>query len=564
MNILGLWDGHDSGAALLVDGRLAAAMNEERFTRRKLEIVFPALAIHACLEYASLQPADIDVVAISTSDPSKTLGRWAPSLKERFYAERRRKTWPGPFPVARKRAKYWLTERPTAAIWRALSRVWIRRRLDSLGLARAELALYDHHHCHATAGYFSGFDRSVVLTIDGVGDGLSGSVSTLTEGRLTRIASTPATASAGVFFELVTNLLNMRELEDEGKVMALADYATPVPDRDNPMLDMIGVEGLSIRTAVPAHALWGRLKRVLWRSANEQFAWMAQRAIERVVTELTANAVAATGLRDVVLAGGVASNIKASRRVRMSQDIDDVYVFPHMGDGGLALGAAVAAAVERDRPPCGTLDDLGLGPEYSEESIAGVLDARGVPSSTVPDPAAHAADRIALGEIVLWFQGRMELGPRALGHRSILARPDSTAIRDRLNLVLKRRSWYQPFCPSILERDARQVLNDWKGRPNRHMTMAYVVAAEWRDRLAGVIGPDGSCRPQMVPESAGDPFARLLGEVRTRIGLGAVLNTSFNVHGEPVVCNPAEALDVFLRTGADCLVIGHSVVRRRS
>jgi carbamoyltransferase len=154
----------------------------------------------------------------------------------------------------------------------------------------------------------------------------------------------------------------------------------------------------------------------------------------------------------------------------------------------------------------------------------------------------------------------MEYGPRALGHRSILARPDRPELRDRLNLILKRRVWYQPFCPSILDTEARSALSDFKGAPNRHMTTAYNVRPEWRPSLAGVLSIDGTCRPQLVADDEPSVFGRLLRAVRTRLGYGAVLNTSFNIHGSPLVCTPVEALDVLAKSGADWLAIGPFLV----
>jgi carbamoyltransferase len=174
------------------------------------------------------------------------------------------------------------------------------------------------------------------------------------------------------------------------------------------------------------------------------------------------------------------------------------------------------------------------------------------------------ADLLEAGRIVMWFQGRMEYGPRALGHRSVLARPDRLALRDRINLVLKRRVWYQPFCPSMLESEGPRLLGDWTGGRNRAMTMAYEVAPRYREQLAGVISVDGTCRPQLVPDGDGSAFAELLHEARRRWGVGAVLNTSFNIHGEPLVCSPVEAVDVFLRSGADALAIGDCCVEHPS
>jgi carbamoyltransferase len=178
------------------------------------------------------------------------------------------------------------------------------------------------------------------------------------------------------------------------------------------------------------------------------------------------------------------------------------------------------------------------------------------------DLPGRVADLLQAGKVVMWFQGGMEYGPRALGHRSVLARPDRIDVRDRLNLVLKRRVWYQPFCPSMLESEAPRLLADWDGPRNRAMTMAYGVLPQARGHLAGASSVDGSCRPQFVADDEDRPFARLLHEARRLWGVGAVLNTSFNIHGEPLVCSPAEAVDVFLRSGADALAIGPFLVER--
>jgi len=299
---------------------------------------------------------------------------------------------------------------------------------------------------------------------------------------------------------------------------------------------------------------------VLWRYPNEQFAFMAQRALERACEGVVSAALRHTGERRIALAGGVASNIKVNRRLRLLDGVDDVFVFPHMGDGGLALGAALLATAKSGVAPRVDLDDLAFGPEFSDQQIESALQASGLTYSHCPDIASSVGSLLADEKIVLWFQGRMEYGPRALGHRSVLARPDRPELRDRLNLVLKRRVWYQPFCPSLLERDARAALSDFTGSANRHMTMAYQVAPDYRAALSGVTSVDGSCRPQMVADEAPGPFAALLRDVRRRIGVGAVLNTSFNLHGSPAVCTPQEAIEMFGGGGADALAIGSFLV----
>ena len=566
MNILGIWDGHDSGAALLQDGRLRFAVNEERLTRRKLEICFPARSVDACLAYARLEPQDVDIVAASTSDPAKALGRWWPGSKERYYAVRRRNTNPGPLAAVTRQVKYRISEWAPGPASKALSRLALRRALaHQHTLARAELRLVDHHEAHAAAAaWAAGFAPCAVLTIDGLGDGVSATISVFRDGRLERVAASPARSSLGVFFEHVTNLLNMRELEDEGKVMALADYAAPIADEENPLLPLVRVREGVIETEPPGHGLRQALARIHWRYPNEQFAYLAQRVVEHTCVALARDAVRLTGLGRLALAGGVVSNVKATRCIRLLPEIEDVYVFPHMGDGGLALGAAVAAASRSGEAIELDLGRLDLGPGYDPAVIDAALRTAGFVAQPVTTLASRVAELLDEGCIVMWFQGRMEYGPRALGNRSVLARPDRPDLRDRLNLALKRRVWYQPFCPSMLESEGRRILADWTGSRNRCMTMAYQVSACCRSRMAGVISVDGTCRPQFVPDDDPGEFADLLREARRRWSVGAVLNTSFNIHGEPLVCSPAEAIDVFLRSGADALAIGPFLVGRTS
>ena len=561
MNVLGIWDGHDAGAALLQHGRLRFAVNEERLTRRKLEIRFPTRSIEACLASAGLRPGDVDLVAASTSDPAKTLGRWWPGSKERYYAVRRRKAWPGALARLTRGVKYRMTEWGPGPISTALSRVALRRVLRAHGLTRAELAIVDHHEAHAApAAWASGFAPCAVITIDGLGDGRSATISSFRDGTLQRVCSSPSRHSLGVFFEHVTNLLNMRELEDEGKVMALADYASPIADEENPLLQCVRVTSGRIETIRPGHSLRPTLARIHWRYANEQFAYLAQRVVEHTCVALARDAVRLTGLRRIALAGGVVSNVKATRRIQLLPEVEDVYVFPHMGDGGLAVGAAVVAAARSGETLDLALTRLDLGHGYSREDIERALEHAGLIAGGEAPVARAVAELLERDRIVMWFQGRMEYGPRALGHRSVLARPDRPALRDRLNLALKRRVWYQPFCPSMLESEGARLLSDWRGSRNRFMTIASEVAAEHRERLAGVMSIDGTCRPQFVADDDPGEFADLLREGRGRWGVGVVLNTSFNIHGEPLVCSPGQAVDVFLRSGADALAIGPFLV----
>jgi carbamoyltransferase len=561
MYLLGIWDGHDSGAALIEDNRILFAINEERLTRRKLEIRFPEHSIRACLDSAHLSPRDIKHIAVSTLDFSKTLARVFPQTKEAYYQIRRRKQAPGLFSTLKKRAKYRLTEIGPGPLTKRMSEMVLKKTLDAAGFADYRLDMVDHHLCHAAAAAFcSGFDRALVLTVDGIGDALSGTVSTHDNGRLERITELSGKHSLGIFFEHVTNLLNMRELEDEGKVMALANYAYPIPDQENPLLDLVRVEGLQVRCTYTSLAMYAALKKILWKYPSEQFAYMSQRVLEKRITELVRNAIISTGLKKIAMSGGVFSNIKVNMLIRTMPEVEDCFVFPHMGDGGLALGAALAANYELNGTAAYRLDDVFLGPEYSDTEIKATLDAGGYPYRYCENIEEETAQLISAGSIVFWFQGRMEYGPRALGNRSILALPNSRRIRDLLNLRLKMRVWYQPFCPSMLEEDALTYLEHYNGVTNRFMTMGYMVRDELREEVEGVISVDGSCRPQIIPPK-GSRYGKLLQAVKDRTGTGVLLNTSFNVHGEPLVCSPQDALNTLRVTGNEYLVMGNYLIK---
>ncbi|HOF06096.1 MAG TPA: carbamoyltransferase C-terminal domain-containing protein [Syntrophales bacterium] len=554
--VLGIWDGHDAGAALVRGGELVCAVNEERLTRRKLEVGFPRLAIGACLEFAGLAPADIRHIAASTTDPAKTLTRLFPGLKEEYYLIRRRKRAPRSADPFKKAFKYRFTELPPNPLSIALSRRHLTGRLRALGCRNFRLSLVDHHAAHAAAAALCcGFPEALVMTLDGVGDGLCGTVRRFAGGRMELLRALPARTSLGIFFEHVTNLMNMRELEDEGKVMALANYAYPIPDEENPLLDLIAATGGNIVSRYRATDLFRELRRILWRYPSEQFAAMAQRVLEKCVLDLVREYVTATGLRRLAVAGGVFSNIKMNMKIAEMDEVERIYVFPHMGDGGLGIGAAM----HLNHETCGVtrhrLDDLYLGPRHSRAEIlaacaAAQQDGGGLKYGPVPDAPQLAARFILDGEIILWFRGRMEIGPRALGNRSILARPDNNRIKDRLNVLLKKRVWYQPFCPSILAEDGPPLLHA-DGRcleDNPFMTMAFRVREEHLPLMAGVINIDGTCRPQFV-RGENPPYRELLSALKRELGYGVVLNTSFNIHGEPLVHTPGEALKMLRQTG---------------
>jgi carbamoyltransferase len=564
MYILGIWDGHDSGAALVRDSSIIFASNEERYTKRKLEVAFPSHSIKAALDFEGIKPSDVDVVAFPTTELTKTISRVFPAQKEAYYRFRRRK-------MLRPRAeglmhytKYTMTAIGALPLCGSISKACILRELRRLGFEKPTISAIDHHEAHAaTAAFTSGMRDCLVVTLDGTGDGVSGSISTLEKGKLIRQRSIPTRDSIGIFFEQVTNIVGMRELEDEGKVMAMADYSFPFKFSENKFREFFSVDGLSMKALYSPSRQYDMLNRVAWGMPREQFAYMAQQLIEHIVAEFVSNALDEFGMHDVAFAGGVMSNIKANMRIRALDKLRRWYIFPHMGDGGIALGAALAANYNKNGVSGYEFSNSYLGDFYDNNYIEQLLKRdKELEFSQEKRKASHAAEIIEENDYVLWFQGRMEFGPRALGNRSILGNSSSERVKDKLNTYVKQREWYQPFAPSMLAEEAPRLLEDVKGT-DRFMTMGYVAKRSAGEVMKSVVHVDMTARPQMVGDE-NPAYKSLLGEVKRRSGYGIVLNTSFNIHGMPIVSSPQDAIGTLKKTGSRYMFIGDYFVENKN
>lgn len=556
MNILGIWDGHDSGAALLSDGKIVFASNEERYTKRKLEVSFPKNSIRHALAYAGIKPSDIDVVAFPTTELTKTASRIFPSQKESYYAFRRRKMLKPRTDSIRHYAKYLMTLVGPLPGCAFASKHMIISELRSLGFYNPRIMSVDHHRAHAsTAAFTSGFRKQIVITMDGIGDGVSGSVSLMEDGELKLMKKIPGRDSIGIFYEQVTNIIGMRELEDEGKVMAMADYSFPFAFSDNKLRDLFSVEGSTIRARLGPARQYDYLCRLAWGMPREQFAYMAQQELEHCLSEFVSNTISEYRLGDASFAGGVMSNIKANMRIRNLGNLRKWHIFPHMGDGGIALGAAMYANYELNGTCSYEFNDAYLGDYYTDDDIRKVLRrTKGIRYHEEKDRAGHAAEIIAQEDYVMWFQGRMEYGPRALGNRSIVGNASSETVKDKLNMSVKQREWYQPFAPSMLEEDSRHLLKD-ADSVDRFMTMGYLARESAREAMKSVVHVDMTARPQMVGRENLD-YRNLINRVKRHSGHGVVLNTSFNLHGMPIVESPDDAISTLKKTNSKYLFIG--------
>ncbi len=541
--------GLDSAAALLVDGRVVAAAAEERFSFEKHTGAFPRLAIGYCLGQAGLRAADIDLVAHGFD-----YGRYGALFAE----DRFRRI----FDPARQ-----------PELWQ-----------DRLGvsLASTRFRPVSHHLAHAASAWHpSGFDEALCVVCDGMGEVESLSVFAARDGKLERLDQFGIRDSLGILYGLVTVHLGFTFNADEYKVMGLAPYGNP--DRFRPFFQSIVELQAEGRYALRLDRLttdrsphWRGVldhlaQHVLPRPEGADtlpqvhcdFAAAAQECLERVLFHVLGYWRRRTGLRRLCMAGGVALNCTFNGKLIHSGLFDRVYVQPAAGDDGTALGAALHAAYqagERLSPAnCGELPFYG--PAYSDAAMAEAARTLGA-GLTVTDlgsveaAADDAAQALHRGAIVAWFQGRMEYGPRALGSRSILANPLEPDIKERLNAVVKLREAFRPFAPAVAVERASQYFDFVPSATFDTMLATCLVRAPWRARLPGVTHVDGSARMQTVDPGRNPLFHRLITAFGVLSGVHCVVNTSFNLRGQPMIVSPEVAIDTFRRVRLDRLYLG--------
>lgn len=562
MNLLGLSAFfHESACCLLRDGELVTAAAEERFSRVKHDPRLPVAAFRWCLEEAGITVADLDAVAYY-EQPRVKLAR---------------QLWSGSPGAAFGGAPPGLPWLDAGAPERA-----IRERLGWDG----PLLCYPHHLSHAASGfYFSGFERAAVLTADGVGEWATTAYGIGEGTHLETFEEVRFPHSLGLLYSTVTAYLGFRVNGGEYEVMGLAPYGEPSKVDAICQLVGMGPDGqyaLNLRYfdfVRGARMYSDELPRLLGGAPRAPGGPIEQRhmdvarslqlVIEEVLLEKAGWLHRRTGCDDLCLAGGVALNAVAVGRIAREGPFSRVFVQPAAGDAGGGLGAAALAWIERtgERPATGRdapLPHAFWGPGWDADDAARVVRATGLDAEDhrgrEGELVEAVAGRLAAGRVVGWFHGRMEIGPRALGARSLLADPRDPEMRDRLNRAVKRRQAFRPFAPSVLA--SRAALHFDLDRPAPFMTETCAVRSPLA--LPAVTHVDGSARPQTVDPAAAPRFAALLEAFERRTGCPVLLNTSFNLRGEPIVRSPADALSCFARTAIDTLVIEDQVIDREA
>jgi carbamoyltransferase len=532
---------HDPAAALVVDGRIAAAAEEERFSRRKhgkQPVPFstwelPERAAAWCLAEAGIEAAELDAVAYS----------YDPELAPQPNGD------------------------VTADGWEGLRTLYARRAPRFLATAIAGLdpelvRFVPHHVAHAASAYLAApYQNSAVLVLDGRGERTSYLAGHAVDGRLEVLAVQELPHSLGLLYEEATEHLGFQRSSDEYKVMALAAYGRPVhlplfreKVRTLPgggfQVDSIDWSGLAPAVRPGDCEAWG--------PAQADLAASVQARLEEVLLELSRWLHAATGEAALTMAGGVALNCVANSRIAAEGPFENVWVQPASGDSGTALGAALYLARESGDSiqPMAT---AALGRGFAESDLERALEVARMPFERPDDLAGAVAQILADDGVVAWFQGRSEFGPRALGHRSLLANPARAENLARLNDV-KGREQFRPVAPMVLRESAREIFSGLL--PSPYMLFTHSVEPGWRERIPAVVHVDGSARIQTVDRSEEPLVARLLDAFQARTGLPVVVNTSLNTAGRPMVDDPRDALECFGSAPVDALALGPFLVRR--
>jgi carbamoyltransferase len=582
---------HDSAAALLVDGRLVAAAQEERFTRKKFDAGFPSLAIRYVLREAGLELGELSHVVFYDK----------PSLKFDRILKTMHALAPGGFAQFQEAIPVWMNEK-------LFMEELIQKELAELGSGSSRLLFSNHHLSHAASAFFpSRFRDAAILTVDGVGEW---STSTLGAGRDNRIQvlrELDFPHSVGLLYSAFTYYLGFRVNSGEYKLMGLAPYGDPASPQTARFHDLILEHLVDVRDdgslvlnleyfqfmtgdTMCRNAEWERLFGLPPRGAEGtmtrdycDLALAIQQVTERILLLMAREAKKLTGSRHLVMAGGVALNCVANSRLLADGNFEDIWVQPAAGDAGGALGAALACHhifLGHPREPLASGDLMQgayLGPAFDDAEILRIAALYGAEPETFQDYAGLCQATCALleqGKVVGWFQGRMEFGPRALGNRSILGDPRNPDMQKRLNLSIKFREGFRPFAPSVLAEDVSAFFQ-WD-RPSPYMLFTAPVAEAHRRPLPAdlhgltvleqlyhprsgipaVTHVDYSARLQTVHRDTNERYWQLIDTFKQRTGCPVIVNTSFNVRGEPIVCTPEDAYLCFLNTDMDCLVMG--------
>lgn len=549
---------HDASVALFDGSRLLCALSEERLSRRKLHSGFPHLAIEYALESQGLAPSDLDQICIVKPEMERELDAVFGALREYSPFADGMNLLSGTLDYV---ALNVIKRRRTTADVRLLNQqisTWLRD--EGIPSSRVKRQ-YNHHFIHAASAYYgSGFEDALAITADGQGGGVTSSVYACRRGKFTKMHEVKWPHSLGAFYASVTKALGFKPNRHEGKITGLASYEPPTED----CLAFARSLARSQGETFTVYGVYGRYPELLAlarRHTPAQVAAAFQIVLEEVMRDFARHYVEKSGLRKVVLAGGVFANVKLNQRIAEIPGVEEVFVFPGMADVGLCWGAGAFEAARADGFEPRRMHDVYWGPEYGDDKIEGALRASGLPLKKVDDVAAAVGDLLADGHVVSRFGGRMEFGPRALGNRSMLFHTMDPSVNDWLNKMLNRTE-FMPFAPVTLASEAERCYRglDRARRAAYFMTVTFDCTPQMRSTSPAAVHVDGTARPQLIDRDMNPIYCGILERYFQRTGIPSVINTSFNMHEEPIVCTPQDAIRAYLDAKVGALSIGSFLV----
>ncbi|MBU0731076.1 MAG: hypothetical protein KKE17_05400 [Proteobacteria bacterium] len=568
MKIIGIHDGHNAAATLLEDGKIVFALEEERLTRIKNHSTFPKEALRFLWDYSNNRPEDIDKFVFSSNH--------IPAYKNRVTLMKEFKE-SNAFPTYLRR----LAKKTPLLDYAVKKRT--RERFSfavDAGFNADKISFQDHHHSHAAAAYFGSpwwrDDKVLVLTNDGGGDGLCATVSIGAGGNLHKLAEVSVSESIGYLYSMITFILGMVPEEHEYKIMGMSPYGSA--SRSEALKKRF--DALVVFNNESKGITWKRakgcphfqysfqfLKNMLELQRFDIICRAIQDFTEDFMVTWVRNCILATGIKKVAMSGGVLMNVKANKRIMEIPELESLFIYPTCGDPTNSIGAAYAVHAkhchDHNEPvSIAPLENLYFGPEFSDDVIKQELNTAGVNYIYCDDIEKDVAALLYKGAVVARFKGRMEFGARAMGNRSILANPANRDTIRVINDMIKNRDFWMPFAPSMIEEDAREILVNPKNISAPYMILSFDCAIA-HDKIYAASHPyDRTLRPQVVYEKWNPDYYRLIKNFKELSGTGVVLNTSFNLHGFPIVCKPGDAIDVFKQSGLKHLAIGNYLVTK--
>ncbi|OGH21753.1 MAG: hypothetical protein A3F31_04895 [Candidatus Levybacteria bacterium RIFCSPHIGHO2_12_FULL_38_12] len=568
MKILAIhFHSHDTSVVLIENGTVLYAAGNERFSRKKMDRSIPIQALRDCLKYTHTAPGEIDkVVFVGDSLPRAFLNRFKELSVVPIITR-------GEYFIWWKKLHYILREIiiatgiPTFFYRDFIPRIVLKKELHGY---KGTYSCVHHHLAHSYSTYYTSlWEECLVMAIEGSGLNETMSIFKVTNGKWVKLMESRLPNSAGRFYELATQLLGFNLYRHAGKVTGLAAYGNP-EKAYHKIKELISVEGenlnLNIRTFFKWHIgyfLTHQLPLELSTYSKEDIAAAFQRRLEECVLEIVKKVAQETGIRRLAIAGGVAANVKLNQKLHELKEIDEIHIHQAMGDDGLALGAALHTAFLHGFKP-GKLNTLYLGPDFSDQEIHKALKKYNVQYTKEKNIEKKVAQLVADGKVVARFNGRMEYGPRALGNRSILYQTTDKTVNDWLNKRLKRTE-FMPFAPVTLEEYAKKCYKNVKGAeyPARFMTLTFACTDYMKKVSPAVVHVDGTARPQIIRKEDNTNYYKIVEEYFKITKIPSLVNTSFNMHEEPIVCTPDDALRAFLSGELDYLAIGEYLVSRK-